>query len=372
MSDDIEKILVIEDASTLRRDIIEILTYEGYYVTGAENGKVGVELAFSYQPDLIICDIMMPEMDGFQVMERLKADQRTAAIPFIFLTARTDRADIRYGMGAGADDYLTKPFVATELIDSVNAQLSKRRRLDTITQNRLRELSESILTALPHELRTPLNTVIGFSDMLLDEAETIDPVRLREWAGFINDAGHRLYRLVENYLAYVRATALLQDNSAVREVYEHTLDYPGSVIHLYAVSRAKMYQREVDLKINLARDNIKIRISEGDLGKIVTELVDNALKFSETGSVVNLETYVEAQTYTLQVIDHGRGLSKEQIEAVGTYMQFDRWLYEQQGAGLGLVIVTRFLELYGGSLDIDSDETGTRVLVKLDCVGEVM
>src|SRR5687768_15229318 len=96
------KILVIEDVHYLRDDVIEVLRFEGFDVRGAENGLVGVEVAREYMHDLIICDIMMPEMDGYGVLETLRSDLKTATIPFIFLTAKTDRVDMRHGMGMGA------------------------------------------------------------------------------------------------------------------------------------------------------------------------------------------------------------------------------------------------------------------------------
>lgn len=365
MSDIPEQVLVIEDADTLRKDIVEILSYEGFNVLEADNGHAGIELALEHQPALIICDIMMPQMDGFQVLEALRENALTASIPFIFLTARTDRVDIRHGMGAGADDYLTKPFVATELIASVKARLSKQRTLDNMAQDRLRELSDSIITALPHELRTPLNTVIGFSDMLLAEPEKVDAERLKEWAGYINNAGHRLYRLVENYLAYVNAVAMLQDPAKAQEMREHVLTYPGSVIHLNAASRARLYEREADLRVDLTPVDVPVKISEDDLGKIVTELVDNALKFSKQGTDVRVQTLVDESWYVLIIADHGRGMSQDQIYSIAAHLQFDRWVYEQQGTGLGLAIVKRFLELYGGSLHIESDEQGTQTYVRI-------
>src|SRR5688572_18958649 len=114
-----KRILVIEDAHSLRRDILEMLTFEGYEVAGAEDGLVGVQRARELLPDLIICDIMMPQMDGYGVLETLREEAATASIPFVFLTARTDRVDIRQGMELGADDYLTKPFTAAELLKTV-------------------------------------------------------------------------------------------------------------------------------------------------------------------------------------------------------------------------------------------------------------
>src|SRR6187402_381601 len=120
-----KKILLIEDNSDVRENTAEILLLAGYIVDTAENGKVGVDLAQKENPDLIICDIMMPELDGYGVLHILSKKDETARIPFIFLTAKTEKTDIRKGMTMGADDYLTKPFDDTDLLNAIETRLRK-------------------------------------------------------------------------------------------------------------------------------------------------------------------------------------------------------------------------------------------------------
>ncbi len=120
-----KKILLIEDNSNIRENTAEILELASYTVLSAENGKIGVELAIQEVPDLIICDIMMPVLDGYGVLHMLQKNPSTKHIPFIFLTAKTERADFRKGMELGADDYITKPFDGTELMNAVESRLKK-------------------------------------------------------------------------------------------------------------------------------------------------------------------------------------------------------------------------------------------------------
>jgi two-component system, OmpR family, alkaline phosphatase synthesis response regulator PhoP len=120
-----KKILVIEDEVAVRANIAELLDEEDYEVITAENGFVGILWAQEHLPDLIICDMMMPALDGRDVLKALREDCFTESIPFIFLTARADKSDIRVGMNLGADDYLTKPFSRQELLDTVEARLQK-------------------------------------------------------------------------------------------------------------------------------------------------------------------------------------------------------------------------------------------------------
>jgi DNA-binding NarL/FixJ family response regulator len=124
-SDPMKRILVIEDQAPMRRNLALMLELEGYQVTSAENGRVGVELALKQPPDLVICDVMMPELDGHGVVQALRGAAATATVPFIFLTARGDKADVRAGMNFGADDYLTKPVVREELLAAVEARLAR-------------------------------------------------------------------------------------------------------------------------------------------------------------------------------------------------------------------------------------------------------
>jgi DNA-binding response OmpR family regulator len=175
------RILVIEDAHALRKDIIEMLGFEGYEVRGAENGLLGVEAARDFHPDLIICDIMMPELDGYGVLEALQKDTVNATTPFIFLTARTDKGDVRAGMERGANDYLTKPFTANELIKAVQTQLEKYDRIRTLAGGKMDELRDNIILALPHELRTPLTGILGFSDILASDASRMAADKVGEW-----------------------------------------------------------------------------------------------------------------------------------------------------------------------------------------------
>jgi CheY-like chemotaxis protein len=121
-----KKILVIEDEPSVRANILEILELEDYHGIGAENGLIGVLWALEHIPDLIICDVMMPELDGYGVLTTLRQDPLTATIPFILLTAKADKADFRQGMELGADDYLTKPFTSDELLNSIATRFEKQ------------------------------------------------------------------------------------------------------------------------------------------------------------------------------------------------------------------------------------------------------
>jgi signal transduction histidine kinase len=360
-----KKVLVIEDAHSLRRDIIEMLGFEGYDAYGAENGLIGVERARELSPDLIICDIMMPGLDGYGVLEALRSEATTSMIPFIFLTARTDRVDIRQGMELGADDYLTKPFTAAELLNTVHTRLEKRAQLDEIINQRMGTLRGNIILALPHELRTPLSVILGFSDLIMTDAPSMDAARIVEMSRHINNAGMRLYRLIENFLTYAHTEIILTDPEQREAMLTSRMLYPLSAIENYAMMKVRQYEREADLKLDI-EDVPAISILEDSLKKIIEELVDNACKFSQKGQPIVIRARVEGNWYIITVSDSGRGMTPEQIQSIGAYMQFERRIYEQQGMGLGLVICRRLAEFHGGKLEIRSQHgEGTTVEIRI-------
>ena len=360
-----KKILVVEDAQSLRKDILEMLGFEGFQAVGAENGLIGVQRAREFLPDLIICDIMMPEMDGYGVLEELRKDSTTATIPFIFLTARTDRTDMRLGMELGADDFLTKPFHAVELLGTVRTRLRKKADIDKQNERKLDEIRENIMMALPHELRTPLNVILGFSDLLMTDSQLMDADRIEVMSRHINLSALRLYRLIENFLIYTHTELVMTDHRQLEYLKANYMVYPRFTIEHSATQKAQESGRPGDLRLDV-REVEAVGIGEDYMRKIVEELIDNAFKFSSAGTSVCLSTAAEGDFYLLSVTNQGRGMTPQQIALVGAYMQFERRIHEQQGAGLGLVICKRLAELHGGEFSIESTPGGiTTVEVRL-------
>lgn len=150
------KILVIEDDATVRTLILKLLKAEGFEVISGENGRTGIQMAQAHEPDLIICDVMMPELNGYEVLEHLRRDPATARIPFVFLSAKADRTDLRQGMDLGADDYLTKPFRRAELLGAISARLNKQA---TITQPYIDEMKRAAQNLSQLAYRDPLTNL---------------------------------------------------------------------------------------------------------------------------------------------------------------------------------------------------------------------
>jgi two-component system, sensor histidine kinase and response regulator len=346
------KILVIEDDGSIRDSLVDLLNAEDYTARGAENGLTGLRVAGEFRPDLIICDIMMPDLDGFGVLERLQADPATAVTPFIFLTAKADREDQRLGMGRGADDYVTKPFMRQDILDTVGRRLNKRNQIDKQHAGHLDDLVRSIALALPHELRTPLSGIKTGASIIVETLNSMTPSDIKNIADIIYQSAERLEHLIINYLTYAEMEIALNDPARLQLLRAATTGSARLIVGQAAHTTAEKAGRPDDLSLDL--DDSPVRMADQHLAKLALELTDNAFKFSTPGTPVELTGRVVGDRYVITFTDRGRGLLPDQIAYVGAYMQFERKLYEQQGSGLGLTIARRLAEVYGGELTIDS------------------
>lgn len=347
-----QKILVIEDEQNVRDSILDILNAEDFYAIGAENGQVGVQAADEFQPNLVICDVMMPELDGYAVLTQLRQNPKTETIPFVFLSAKSEKVDFRQGMDLGADDYLTKPFTRTELLQAISTRLEKQTTIEQQSQQKLDNLRQSISLALPHELNTALNVIHGTASMLMEECDSASREEIFEMADIISTNSMYLRRLIQNFLLIAKLELIATNPEQIRAMRNCHIDDSQTLITWVALQKAEQFQRESDLELDLRE--VPVQISEQKLKKIVEEVLDNALKFSPVGSPVQVFSSKAGDNFVLHIIDHGRGMTREQIADVGACMQFEREQQEQEGTGLGLAIAKRLTELHGGELGIES------------------
>lgn len=233
-----KKILVIEDDAAVRSNILDLLEAEDFEAVGAENGFMGAMWAQEYLPDLIICDVMMPEVDGYEVLSALRQVPATAAIPFIFLTAMVDKADIRQGMNLGADDYLTKPFTRAEILGAVTSRFSKQevvmkqfkteRERAEILQQKVRDLQQSVnsqkevLQQLQQEVRHAMPKLTMAIDLLKGVGQGMQRDRFVEVLqkscqaeiSLLNQMPHLQNFLEPETLLLLQKLSLLENNSS--------------------------------------------------------------------------------------------------------------------------------------------------------------
>jgi len=347
-----KKVLVIDDTPEIRVIIEETLRMFGFVTVSAEDGETGVEVAREHLPDLIICDVNMPKLNGFDTLTRLRESESTATIPFMFLSGAVERPNVRRGMELGADDYLTKPFTPSELLAAVNARLEKTAELERKSEKKLDELRGKMTLALPHELRTPLNGIMGLASILIDDYAGMKPQNILETAQLIHDSANRLHRLIENFLAYAQIELMSKDVKSILGTASSSATPAGPIISQSAHGVAMRREREKDLHLDVRP--CMIPVIADNFQKIIEELVDNAFKFSEKGTPVRIVAGALEQTFSLHIINTGRGMTAQQIAGIGPHVQFEREKFEQQGAGLGLIIAKRLTELNGGQFSITS------------------
>lgn len=366
----VKTILVIEDELSVLGILRDILTAEGFRVITASDGKIGLEIAHAEIPDLILCDVNLPLLNGYEVLKNLHTEPATMTIPFIFLSARTSRSAQRQGMDLGADDYIPKPFTREELLNAIRGRLNRRQGLAEHSAQQLEQLRRSLTMALPHELRTPLQGIMTSAELLGEFWETLERQEIREISENIKVSADRLHDLIQKFLLYTKLDLATHDPTEFHHWYGKTTGESDCLIGLLAEQVAQRYDRVADLRLELC--TAAISISEKWLVNLVTEIVDNAFKFSGSAStqaqnIVFLKSrVVNDEFWQLAVRDHGRGMERIQIQTLGAYMQFDRHLYEQQGTGLGLAIAERIAKIYNGTVTIKSTVgTGTTVIVTL-------
>lgn len=358
-----KRILVIEDDAAVRSLIVETVEFKGWQALKAADGEEGWELAQREPLDLILCDIQMPKLDGYEVLRNVRENPKTAAVPFVFLTGLGDKPKMRQAMEAGADDYLVKPFTIHELIAAVEARLQKQAVFQESADRKLHELRESLSFALPHELVTPLNTILGFASLLLD-SPSVGRDELKEYASHIRSAGQRLRLLIEKFLLYAQVELIARD-PLEKKLHQERAAAPVKDVILHTASRAaRENEREEDLQLELVE--LDHRISPSHLERLLRELLENAFKFSTRGTPVNVISSGIGGVFKVEVLDSGVGFTPDQLNRLGANLQFDRQIHEQQGTGLGLAIARRLAELYGGDLRINSvPGERTRVAVEL-------
>jgi CheY-like chemotaxis protein len=341
-------IMVVEDEKDVRNTIVDLLENSGYTVISAQDGKQAIK-ALEYEiPDLVISDIMMPGIDGYGLLDYFQKLPGASTVPFIFLTAITDNINLRKGMTLGADDYLMKPFRAKELLQSVETQLKKKQRID----KKFEDIFLDISAYVPHELRTPLVSIIGFADLIAEGKSDFNINEIIEMTKKIKLSSNRLHKTIEKFIQYTGIRLRLASKKS-EELNKAYIKSPRIILEYTITKLMKDAQRENDLILELT--DAPIRITEYDFEFLVEEVLENAIKFSDPGSKILINSSIDENKYTLNITDHGRGMTKEQITNIVTFCQHERNKYQQSGNGLGLISVKNLMSLYSGKFTLSSE-----------------
>ncbi len=344
-----EVILVVEDDAALLDGLRDILELSGYAIMTARNGYEGLAALEQRLPDLIVSDINMPRMDGYQFYSQVRAHPDWVAVPFIFLSAKGEKADIHRGKLLGADDYITKPFEEADLIVAVQAKLNRRAQLIAAQSRQISDLKRTILTTLNHEFRTPLTYISTYADLLREDNVSGD--ELKNFMRGIQVGSERLRHLVEDFIFLVE----LQTGEAQATFDRRCAPQTDLALLLRLAlerSRAKAEARQVTLTEDLAEPLPTRRADREFLLDAVLRLLDNAIKFSrQSGGQVSLRAQPGGWGVLLHVVDTGIGMPASELDKIfDALYQIDRAKMEQQGSGSGLAIAQSIARLHGGEL----------------------
>ncbi len=360
-------VLVVEDNEDLRENAALVLTLEGYQVFSARDGQDAMDLLNSGQchPDLIVSDIAMPRLDGYAFFEAVHNMPSLRAVPFIFLTARGSRRDIRFGKELGADDYLVKPFNADDFMVAVRSKLRRNEEIRQQAESELDDARRLMVQLLSHELRTPLTYVTGGFSLLAEGLEQDSlPSDMQMSMGLIRSGTQRLNHLAEQLVLYAE---LISGHSRMQM---QTLGEWFDLILMIkdAVSLVEQEALNRSIKIKCYLDDlgtVEVFTVQDLLRTAFHEVIRNAVAYSADGGEVNVQLTVSHDEATFVVTDQGRGIPPEDQESIWDIMvQSERTKHEQQGAGMGLPIVKQLMLLHGGTASLKS-EVGRGTVVTL-------
>lgn len=337
-----EEILVVENDPSTRRNLIQLLENIGYGVLAAANGDEAFELLENHSPDLIISEIIMPGIDGYELLNKVNGEGKDDYIPFIFLSVGTEITDFRKAMEAGADDYITKPYKAKELVTSIETRIKKKVKLERKFQN----VKGKIIRNINHSLRSPMIPIISYSKMIMDNDMQLSSIEVKDMAGKIKYSGSCMLKFLDKLLIL----AELEE-----EKFGKIEDGSNSVIEMLYQSInmiASVMRRKEDMIINI--NDAFIRTADPYIGIMINELLENACKFSRPGSCIEISSLSEGPFHSITITDYGMGINASQIVRMSAFLQNGTEAINNDGIGLGLKIVRKIAKRNSIIVNIDS------------------
>lgn len=345
-------ILIVDDQPRNLQVIGNLLAEKHYCLAFAQNGTQALEAARQMPPDLILLDVMMPDINGYEVCRRLKEDPATEAIPVIFLTAKVDSEDVLEGLRAGAVDYLAKPFCSEELLTRVGTHLQLRQLTKELKI--ANELKSELMSIAAHDLKNPLAAIRGLTEILLgsDGDDPEFPLTEEERRNLLKD----IYQCSENTLGIIKELLNTEtiESGIVRLAIEQG-DLGQIIAETIELNQPQARLKNIRLH-NAIPMNTLAAIDIPRMREVFDNLLSNAIKYSLPGKEVFLELETHKDAYRVNVRDQGPGLTEDDKQKVfGKFQKLSaRPTGGEHSTGLGLAIVKNFMELHGGSVGVES------------------
>ncbi len=356
-------ILVIDDNPLIVNILTSLLKANDYDVFASQDGSQALNILEAHPVDVIICDVMMPRMDGFQLHEAVRARSEFAHIPFLFLTALSEEEDICRGKEAGADDYLVKPFDPRQLLSVVKGKVTRSRTLKDLSQERFEQYRRRIIHTLSHEFRTPLVAINTGAELLLDQQNSEEDKKTVNLLEAIQRGGQRLERLVNDFMILQQIEAGIPMNmfASKKKVC------PLAKIAELALATAEDVLKREGFTIffeDLGGKSLKAEVYEPHILDAMDRIIHNARKFSGEKKEVQVCVFRVEDEGIIEIRDRGIGIDIERIqEAIDVFGQLDRDKIEQQGSGLGLAIACRLIKVNRGRLDFETRKDGGSTVI---------
>lgn len=361
-------VMIVDDVAKNLQVLAAVLYQQGYEIAMADSGAFALEMLKELKPDLILLDVMMPEMDGFEVCKSIKSNGLLDEIPIIFLTAKHETESIVKGFELGAADYVTKPFNSSELISRVNTHIELRRqreRLNELNKNleekvkertaeleqaysRLAKLDTSksyFLSLLSHELNTPINGIRGFTRLLestLTDEEDLEAVH------YISDSTDRLKRFADLSLLLTSLKseryAIIRESLTVEDMLDEVIFKHEPDVHKKNIEIIKDYHKSCP---NIEADT-----------RLLTECFDilfsNSVKFTQTGGSVRVATDHDDSRVYINFTDSGQGFTEDSLDNLYELFSSDEILHHKEGFGLGLATAKIIIDNHGGEIKAEN------------------
>ncbi len=340
-------ILLVDDNTNNLGVLYRYLDDEGFTVLVSQDGERALRLARDQRPDLILLDIMLPGMDGFQTCRELKADAITADIPVIFISALTDLQDKVRGFEAGGVDYVTKPFQQEEVLARINAHVTIKRQREEL--DRLNATKDRLFSVIGHDLRGPFMGLLGALELLRDASDDMDAQTKHELITNLYESAERTYRLLENLLEWSRS------QQRAIELHRRPIDLRELVVETIQLFQAAAGQKEVSVTTDVP-DGLAVFADRDMIGTVMRNLVNNAVKFTKPGGSVTISARERASVVEIDVHDTGIGIDEEARDAL---FDLSRAVTRtgtggERGSGLGLLLAHDYVIRNGGTISVES------------------
>ncbi len=358
-------VLVVDDNPLIRSVVQSLFQLENYQVSIANNGQDALGILATQQVDVIVCDVMMPRMDGYEFFDSVRANDQLSHIPFLFLTALDTDDEVKKGNLSGCDGYLTKPFDPETLISTVHGKVLRSRNIKRSVDQNHEKFRKRVLHTLSHEFRTPLVAINTGSEMLLDDIQnsTKDPeaAKTKKLIEAIYRGGQRLERLVNDFMLLQQIEAGVAKGMFEKRSRDCCV---GSILNCFLSSiDSELSENEFIVNKTLLCPDKKIKIYEPQVVEILKRVAENSIKFSENIKQLDIAAYCNNEEVIISIGDYGIGFDPVKIKnSINAFSQIDRDKLEQQGGGLGLAIASKYAEINGAYLSFERREKGGAVV----------